>query len=105
MPAAPVIIGEQIGTIARLCRHHHVCRLEPFGSAASGRFNLANSDLDFLVDFLPLAPADRADAYFGLLADLQDLFGRDVDLVESAALTNPYFKKAIDANRTLIYAA
>jgi predicted nucleotidyltransferase len=105
MSTAPAIIGEQIDTIARLCRHHRVSRLELFGSAASGRFSPADSDLDFLVEFLPLAPAERADAYFGLLADLQDLFGRDVDLVEAAAVTNPYFKQRVDAHRTLLYAA
>jgi predicted nucleotidyltransferase len=105
MRAAPAIIDEQIDTIARLCRQHQVSRLELFGSAASGTFRLAESDLDFLVEFLPLAPADRADAYFGMLAALQDLFGRDVDLVEAAAVTNPYFKQSVDAHRTLIYAA
>jgi predicted nucleotidyltransferase len=105
MSMAPAIVGEQLDAIGRLCRDHHVSRLELFGSAASGRFNLADSDLDFLVEFLPLSPADRARAYFGMLAALQDLFGRDVDLVEAAAITNPYFKQSIDAHRTLLYAA
>src|SRR5262249_50352650 len=50
-----------------LCRSHHVSRLELFGSAVSGEFDDASSDLDFLVEFQPLGPGDRADAYFGLL--------------------------------------
>jgi predicted nucleotidyltransferase len=105
MSAAPTVVSEQIDAIVRLCRDHHVARLELFGSAASGRFNLSDSDLDFLVEFLPLSPADRANAYFGLLAELQDVFGRDIDLVEAAAVTNPYFKQSVDACRTLLYAA
>jgi uncharacterized protein len=104
MPSAPTIISQQIEAIGRLCRDHHVARLELFGSAAAGNFD-ANSDLDFLVDFMPLAPAERANSYFGLLAELQDLFGRDVDLVEATAVTNPYFKRSMDAHRTMLYAA
>ena len=80
-------------------------RLELFGSAATERFDVAHSDVDFLVEFSPLRPADRANAYFGLLADLQDLFQRDIDLVESEAVTNPYFKRFVDAQRTVVYAA
>ena len=68
-------------------------RLELFGSATNGRFDATSSDLDFLVEFQPLGPVDRADAYFGLLAALQDLFQRDVDLVETEAINNPYFRK------------
>jgi predicted nucleotidyltransferase len=105
MLVAPAIVSEQIDAIGRLCRAHHVAQLELFGSAASDRFDPAASDLDFLVEFLPLSPSQRANAYFGLLADLQDLFNREIDLVESAAVTNPYFKQTVDAHRTLIYAA
>jgi predicted nucleotidyltransferase len=79
--------------------------LELFGSAANGRFDATASDLDFLVEFEPLSPADRADAYFGLLAALQDLFQRDIDLVEAEAINNPYFRQTVQAGRTVLYAA
>jgi predicted nucleotidyltransferase len=79
--------------------------LELFGSAANGQFDESHSDLDFLVEFLPMAPASRADAYFGMLAAFQDFFQRDIDLVESAAVTNPYFQQAVEAERTVLYAA
>ena len=105
MPAAPTIIDRQLKTIHQLCHENQVARLELFGSAADGTFDLANSDVDFLVEFQPLSPADRADAYFSLLAELQDLFQRDIDLVESEAITNPYFKQLVDAQRTVLYAA
>lgn len=104
MSAAPTIL-EQIDAVQRLCRKHRVARLELFGSAATGRFDALHSDLDFLIEFVPLSPADRADAYFGMLAALQDLFHRDIDLVETAAVTNPYFKQTVDADRTVLYAA
>jgi uncharacterized protein len=103
--AAPPLIGNQLDAIRELCRRYHVTRLELFGSATRDDFDPNRSDLDFLVEFAPLSPSDRADAYFGLLEALQDLFRREIDLVESPAITNPYFKQAVDAERTVLYAA
>ncbi len=105
MSTAPSIVDEQLGAIRRLCREHCVARLELFGSAVCDRFDLEHSDLDFLVDFARLSPAERADAYFGLLAELQDLFDRDIDLVEIQAVKNPYFQQSIEAGRTILYVA
>jgi predicted nucleotidyltransferase len=65
----------------------------------SGEFDAEASDLDFLVDFQPLAPGDRADAYFGLLPGLEDLFGRKIDLVTIQAIRNPWFRRAVDQER------
>ena len=104
MSTASTIL-EQLDAVKQLCRKYHVARLELFGSAATGEFDTIHSDLDFLIEFMPLSPADRADAYFGMLADLQDLFHRDIDLVEAGAVTNPYFKQTVDADRTVLYAA
>jgi predicted nucleotidyltransferase len=105
MSTAPSIVTEQLDAVRRLCRKHHVARLELFGSATSSRFDFEHSDLDFLVDLAQLPPTERADAYFGLLAGLQDLFQRDIDLVEVQAIHNPYLEQAIEAGRTVLYAA
>ena len=86
-----------------LCEKHHVRQLEVFGSAASDSEG-APRDLDFVVEFEALTPVDHASAYFGLLADLRDLFRRSVDLVESSAIRNPYFVESVNQTRTVIYA-
>jgi predicted nucleotidyltransferase len=99
------VIDQQLEAVQQLCRRHYVARLELFGSAANGNFDSTESDLDFLVEFEPLSPSDRADAYFGLLATLQDLFGREIDLVEVEAVTNPYFLQSLAATRKVLYAA
>ncbi len=88
-----------------LCRRHHVKTLEVFGSAADGSFDAEQSDLDFLVDFVPMPPSAHARAYFGLWFGLEDLFGRKVDLVEAPAVTNPFFLKSISQTRRVLYAA
>jgi hypothetical protein len=88
-----------------LCRRFQVRRLTLFGSAATGEFEAGRSDLDFLVEFQTLAPAQHADAYFGLLLELEDLFQRKIDLVEEGASENPYFLSAVEQSRALLYAA
>ena len=91
--------------IAALCQRHRVRRLDVFGSAASGDFDPQTSDLDFLVEFHPLEPGQRAEAYFGLLESLAVLLARPVDLVMRRAIENPYFLEAVEAGKELLYAA
>ncbi len=92
--------------IAGLCRQYNVRCLELFGSALNeDHFDPQTSDIDFLVEFLPLEPRQHGKSYFGLLEKLQDLFGRNIDLVETKAITNPYLLESVDQNRIEIYAA
>ncbi len=100
------LIEDKRKELVNLCQKHRVERLELFGSALTGEnFDIERSDIDFLVEFAPLEPGTHAHAYFGLLADLQDLFERNIDLVETGAIRNPYFLESINRNRSEIYAA
>lgn len=99
------LIEDNRQEMERVCRRHHVRRIELFGSAAGPGFDPTQSDLDFLVTFKELDSDEYADAYFGLLEDLQALFQRPVDLVVESAIQNPYFRQAVESTRTLIYAA
>ena len=91
--------------LEELCRRYRVRSLFLFGSAARDDFDSARSDVDLLVEFEALAPGGYVDAYFGLRESLEDLFGRDVDLVALSAVRNPYMKADIERTRTLLYAA
>jgi uncharacterized protein len=97
------IIENKKAPLIELCRKFSVKRLEVFGSAASGNFDLSKSDIDFLVEFETSSPGEHAARYFGFLAALQDLFSSNIDLVEVQAIANPYFKKDIDLTRVTIY--
>ena len=99
------LIEEKRDELLRLCAKYRVRRLELFGSALSDQFDPATSDLDFLVEFLPLQPGERADAYFELLHALRELFQRNVDLVMAKAIRNRYFLESINHSRVLLYAA
>lgn len=96
-------IRDHRAELSALCRRHHVRRLELFGSATSDRDSIG--DLDFLVEFEALDPDSHADAYFGLLENLEQLFGRSVDLVMTSAITNPYFLMEVAGKRTVVKAA
>jgi uncharacterized protein len=98
-------IEEKREQVAELCRQYHVERLELFGSALRDDFDAKRSDLDFLVEFEPLPEGTYAKTYFGLLAALERLFDRPVDLVVASAIRNPYFRESVDRNKTLLYAA
>jgi len=98
-------ITEQSAAIESLCRRFRVRRLELFGSAATGGFNPQSSDLDFLVEFDSLRADEYADAYFGLLEGLKNIFKREVDLVMFESVRNPYLRESIQRSRTLLYAA
>ncbi len=99
------VVQDNRFAIEELCRRFNVARLEVFGSAADGSFDPARSDLDLLVEFKPLEPAKLADAYFGLLGELQLLFQRRVDLVTPRSIRNPYFLRGVNESRRSLYAA
>jgi hypothetical protein len=99
------LIKQHRQALKSLCRKYHVGRLELFGSAVTDEYDEKTSDLDFLVEFLPLQEGQYADAYFDLLFALQELFGRPVDLVMPEAIKNRYFLQAINQHRETLYAA
>ena len=99
------LIASRKPELAALCRQFGVRRLEMFGSAATGDYVPARSDLDFLVEFGSGGPERALDTYFGLKEALERLFGRPVDLVIAGAVRNPYVLAEMERSRVLVYAA
>jgi predicted nucleotidyltransferase len=99
------LINDKKNELKDVCSRFGVKTLEVFGSAAQGEGFTDQSDLDFLVEFLAMSPTDHADAYFGLLNALKELFNRGVDLLEIKAINNPYLLESINQNRVELYAA
>lgn len=99
------LIAQHSQAIAAICRRYGIARLDVFGSAARGDdFSPSSSDADFLVEFSADARIGL-DEYFGAKAALEHLLGRGVDLVELAALRNPFVLDSINQHRELVYAA
>ncbi len=99
------IVQDKIAELVDICHKHSVRRLALFGSAVNERSTPAPTDLDFLVEFKPMPPAKHADNYFGLLEDLERLFGLAVDLVELEPIRNPYFREAVEETQVALYDA
>ena len=91
--------------IAEACVRHGVVRLDAFGSALRDDFRPGESDLDLLVEFGPMEPYARVDAYFGMLEELRALLGLEIDLVMAGAVKNPYIARDIERTRRVLYAA
>jgi hypothetical protein len=99
------LIEKSRSRIRELCLKHGVQRLELFGSAARGDFDPTTSDLDFFVEFTDPGWKGSFKRYMGLKLDLEETFGRPVDLVELASVKNPYFVEVATQHRRLLYAA
>ena len=99
------LITQKRADIARICRHLNIQRLEVFGSAARGTdFDPSRSDADFLVEFAPGAK-QGLQGYFSLKAELEQLLGLGVDLVEPQSVRNPFVLAGINKAREVVYAA
>lgn len=99
------ILEDKRELIAKACALHGVARLHVFGSALGDDFRPGESDLDLLVEFRPMDPYARVDAYFGLLEDLRGLLGMGIDLVMVDAVKNRYIAADIERTKQVLYAA
>lgn len=89
--------------LAAFCRKWRIVEFAVFGSALRDDFDAA-SDVDVVVSFEPAAAWSLADLV-AMAAELEDAFGRPVDLVEKEALRNPFRRHEILTTREVLYAA
>jgi len=83
--------------ILEAARRHGARNVRVFGSLVHGE-NHPDSDVDFLVD---LEPGRDLFDLGGLMADLKDLLGTNVDLVEASCL-HPYLRDRVLAEAVLL---
>ena len=90
--------------IAELCRKHKVRSLHAFGSAAKGTIG-PQSDVDLVVDIPIDDPLEYGEHYFDLLFGLEEVFERQVDLLEKKTLRNRFLQRSIETTKQHLYAA
>jgi uncharacterized protein len=95
-------IDNNIVRIQELCEQHKVFKLFAFGSVLTDKFN-KSSDIDLIVEFKNVDLNEYADNYFDLKFSLEDLFQREIDLLENTGLKNPFLKQTIDSTKKMIY--
>lgn len=103
--AVVAILQDKRDAIAELCACYGVARLDAFGSALRDDFRPGESDADLLVEFGPHEGYALVDAYFGLLDELRELLGTEVDLIMVGAVKNRYIARDIERTKQLLYAA
>ena len=91
-----------IHDLKALCQQHSVDQLYLFGSVLNKNFT-DESDIDFLVKFLPIDLFHYFENYLSLKENLERLTGRNVDLVEVQTLKNTFLIDSINKNKELIY--
>jgi hypothetical protein len=85
------------------CHKWKVAELAAFGSATRDDFR-SDSDVDLLVTFAPDAEWSLYD-WIDMIAELREIFGREVDLLSAQALRNPFRRHEILKAREILYAA
>ena len=88
--------------ITDFCQRWQVMELSLFGSILRADFN-ADSDVDVLVTFAPDTQVSLFD-FAQMQLELEDIFSREVDLVEKASLNNPYRRREILQTAKRVYA-
>ena len=96
-------IDFSINQVVEFCKRWQVNEFALFGSVLRDDFR-PDSDVDVLVSFNPAAPWSLFDLVT-MQDELQNIFGRPVDLVEREGLRNPFRKRSILNGREVIYAA
>ncbi len=91
-----------LASIQALCQFYQVKELYAFGSTVRGNAR-QDSDVDLLVTFAEVSLYDYFDNYLNFKTDLERLFDKKVDLVESQTVKNPFLKKSIEQHQLLLY--
>ena len=97
----PLEISKDV--IERFCRKWKIEELALFGSILRSDFR-ADSDVDVLATFSENVRWSVFD-HVRMNEELSSLLGREVDVVETASLNNPFRRREILATRKVIYAA
>jgi len=99
----PVSLSFDDGKLSAICHKWKIAELSLFGSALREDFGL-DSDVDLVVKFEPDSHWSLWD-FYALQEELEELFGRDVDLVEVEGIVNPIRRRNILNSLQVVYAA
>jgi predicted nucleotidyltransferase len=89
--------------IGDFCRRWRITELSLFGSVLRDDFR-PDSDVDVLVSFEADAPWSLWDLS-RMREELEEIFGRGIDLVEKKGLRNPFLRHSVLTTRQVVYAA
>lgn len=89
--------------VREVCREFGIRKLEVFGSTV--RSPEAARDVDFLIDFGDPPVKGFSSLFFGFKESLEQILGKQVDLITTESLGNPYFRQSVEESKQLVYEA
>lgn len=89
--------------IEKICKKYDAKSLTLFGSALTDEFDPEKSDFDFLLELNE--SKNGFHKYFEIKQELEELLGREVDLVMPKAIKNELLRKYIYQKIRLCYAS
>jgi predicted nucleotidyltransferase len=96
-------LADKLPGIAQLCAQNRVQALYAFGSVVDGRFCSERSDIDLLIELLPMKKAEKAKTLAHVWFRLGMLLDRPVDMLTPACVRDPFFKKYLAMYKVEIY--
>lgn len=102
MELAPVI-KQHFEELTQLCETYSVSKMYSFGSVNTDRFDPHKSDINLLVELVPMSPLEKGENLINLWDDLELLFSRKVDLLTDQPIKNPILRQNIEKSKLLIY--
>jgi len=85
-----------------ICASFQIKRLGVFGSVARGHED-DHSDIDLFVEFENPTPETMPIRYFGLIQEMSRRYNRSVQVVTPAMVKNPFFRRAMQRDLTMLY--
>lgn len=98
------LVKDNQDAIIALCKQYGVRKFALFGSAATGTFDLATSDLDFVIEFEDYGPG-VGKRYMSFAIELEELFNRSVDLVFESVIKDRDFRQEVLETQEILYDA
>lgn len=89
--------------IIELFRKSKVAKAFLFGSITTQEFQTEKSDIDIIIELEEMPSLEKGETLMNLWEQLEKIFERKVDLITDKPIKNPYFKKAIERSKVLIY--
>ncbi len=96
-------INSRINAFRDICNANKVKKLYAFGSSVTDHFDTQRSDIDLLVELDIADPLERGEALMNLWDNLENLFGKKIDLLTNASIRNPILRNSIERTKVLIY--
>lgn len=91
-------------SLRRLCAAAGVKRLAAFGSVVRSDFR-PDSDVDLLIEFADVESPGYSDRFMRFAEEAEKILGRQVDLLTTASLRNPYLRRRVEQEAVNIHAA